>query len=117
MHGPSAGYNLIHVKPSITFKVSPKVTLITARVFQWHAIAADAIYSQGMAVVPGTEGERTRWNGMYGQVRADWLVSSSVAPALEAVRSGLRRILEVADRKSRALRSARGGTRCRHQCG
>jgi hypothetical protein len=52
MHGPSAGYNLIHVKPSITFKVSPKVTLITARVFQWHAIAADAIYSQGMAVVP-----------------------------------------------------------------
>jgi hypothetical protein len=87
MRGPSAGYNLIHVKPSITFKVSPKVTLITARVFQWHAIAADAIYSQGMAVVPGTEGERTRWTGMYGQVRADWLVSSNVAPALEAVRT------------------------------
>ena len=81
-----AGYsNLIHVKPSITFKVSPKVTLLTALGFQWRETGADAIYGQGMAVVPGTAGKGTRWTGMYAQVRADWLVSSNVALALEAV--------------------------------
>jgi hypothetical protein len=84
-----AGYtgysNLIHVKPSITFKVSPKVTLLTALGLQWRATAADAIYGQGMAVVPGTAGKGTRWTGMYAQIRADWLVSSNVALALEAV--------------------------------
>ncbi|TCG04648.1 hypothetical protein BZM27_39415 [Paraburkholderia steynii] len=84
-----AGYtgysNLIHVKPSITFKVTPKVTLLTALGFQWRATTADAIYGQGSAVVPGTAGKGTRWTGMYAQVRADWLVSSNVALALEAV--------------------------------
>jgi hypothetical protein len=84
-----AGYtgysNLIHVKPSITFKVSPKITLLTALGFQWRATTADAIYGQGMAVVPGTAGKGTRWTGMYAQVRADWLVSQNVAFALEAV--------------------------------
>jgi hypothetical protein len=84
-----AGYtgysNLIHVKPSITFKVSQKVTLLTALGFQWRATTADAIYGQGMAVVPGTAGKGARWTGMYAQVRADWLVSQNVAFALEAV--------------------------------
>jgi hypothetical protein len=84
-----AGYtgysNLLHVKPSITFKVSSKVTLLTALGFQWRATTADAIYGQGMAVVPGTAGKGTRWTGMYAQIRADWLVSSHVALALEAV--------------------------------
>ncbi|MBN3759673.1 alginate export family protein [Burkholderia sp. Ac-20365] len=84
-----AGYtgysNLIHVKPSISFKVTPKVTLMTALGFQWRATTADAIYGQGSAVVPGTAGKGTRWTGMYAQVRADWLVSSNVALALEAV--------------------------------
>ena len=84
-----AGYtgysNLIHVKPSITFKVSPKLTLLTALGFQWRATTGDAIYGQGMAVVPGTAGKGTRWTGMYAQIRADWLVSPNVALALEAV--------------------------------
>ena len=84
-----AGYtgysNLIHVKPSITFKLAPKVTLLTALGFQWRATTADAIYGQGMSVVPGTAGNGTRWTGMYAQIRADWIVSSNVALALEAV--------------------------------
>jgi hypothetical protein len=80
-----AGYtgysNLIHVKPSIAFKV----TLLTALGFQWRATAANAIYGRGMAVVPGTAGKGTRLTSMYAQVRADLLVSSNVALALEAV--------------------------------
>ena len=59
--------------------------MLAALGFQWRATAADAIYGQGMAVVPGTAGKGTRWTGMYAQVRADWLVSSNVALALEAV--------------------------------
>ncbi|WP_239482897.1 alginate export family protein [Paraburkholderia sp. C35] len=84
-----AGYtgysNLFHVKPSITFKVTPKISLLTAVGFQWRATTADAVYGQGSAVVPGTAGKGTSWTGMYAQVRADYLVSSNVALALEAV--------------------------------
>ncbi|WP_425605906.1 alginate export family protein [Paraburkholderia sejongensis] len=84
-----AGYtgytNLIHVKPSLTFKVTPKVTLLTALGFQWRDTTADAVYGQGMAAVPGTAGKGSRWTGMYAQLRADWAVSDNVALALEAV--------------------------------
>ncbi|MGK8890110.1 alginate export family protein [Burkholderia gladioli] len=84
-----AGYtgysNLIHVKPSLTFKLAPTLTLMTALGFQWRETAADAVYGQGMAVVPGTAGHGNRWTGMYAQLRADWLVSDNVALALEAV--------------------------------
>ncbi|WP_369055506.1 alginate export family protein, partial [Burkholderia gladioli] len=58
---------------------------MTALGFQWRETAADAVYGQGMAVVPGTAGHGSRWTGMYAQLRADWLVSDNVALALEAV--------------------------------
>ncbi len=84
-----AGYtgysNLIHVKPSLTFKLTPKLTLLTALGFQWRDTTQDAVYGQGMATVPGTAGKGTLWTGMYAQVRADWLVNDNVALALEAV--------------------------------
>lgn len=84
-----AGYtgysNLIHVKPSLTFKITPKLTLLTALGFQWRETTADAVYGQGMATVPGTAGEGNRYTGMYAQVRADWIVNDNVALALEAV--------------------------------
>ncbi|MGF6818461.1 hypothetical protein OKW33_005332 [Paraburkholderia atlantica] len=84
-----AGYtgysNLIHVKPSVTFRLAPKVTLLTALGFQWRDTTADAIYGQGMATVPGTAGKGNLWTGMYAQVRADWSVNDNVALALEAV--------------------------------
>ncbi|WP_176081093.1 alginate export family protein [Paraburkholderia tropica] len=84
-----AGYtgysNLIHVKPSLTFKITPKLTLLTALGFQWRETTADAVYGQGMATVPGTAGKGNRYTGMYAQVRADWIVNDNVALALEAV--------------------------------
>ncbi|GAB7538655.1 alginate export family protein [Burkholderia sp. 3C] len=84
-----AGYtgysNVIHVKPSLTFKVTPKVTLLTALGFQWRDTTQDAVYGQGMAMVPGTAGKGSLWTGVYAQVRADWLVNDNVALALEAV--------------------------------
>ena len=39
----------------------------------------------GVQVVPGTAGKGNRWTGMYAQLRADWLVNSNVALAVEAV--------------------------------
>ncbi|MBN3728204.1 alginate export family protein, partial [Burkholderia sp. Ac-20379] len=81
-----AGYsNLIHVKPSLTFKLTPKLTLLTALGFQWRATTADSVYGQGMAAVPGTAGHGDLWTGMYAQVRADWLVADNVALAVEGV--------------------------------
>lgn len=83
-----AGYtgysNLIHVKPSLTFKLAPKVTLLTALGFQWRETVADAVYGQGMAMVPGTAGKGSRWTGMYAQVRVNWVVNDNVTLALEA---------------------------------
>ncbi len=84
-----AGYtgysNLIHVKPSLTFKLTPKLTLLTALGFQWRDTTQDAVYGQGMATVPGTAGKGDLWTGMYARVRADWIVNDNVALALEAV--------------------------------
>ncbi|MGU7772616.1 alginate export family protein [Burkholderia sp. MR1-5-21] len=84
-----AGYtgysNLIHVKPSLTFRATPTVTLLTAVGFQWRATTADSIYAQGMMAVPGTAGKGNAYTGMYAQVRADWAVNANVALAVEAV--------------------------------
>ncbi|MBJ9593007.1 alginate export family protein [Burkholderia seminalis] len=84
-----AGYtgysNLVHVKPSLTFKPASSVTVLTALGFQWRATTADAIYGQGMAAVPGTAGRGDAWTGMYAQARVDWLVNANVALAVEAV--------------------------------
>ncbi len=84
-----AGYtgysNLIHVKPSLTFKPASSVTVLTAVGFQWRQTTADAIYGQGMSAVPGTAGKGGAWTGMYAQARVDWLVNANVALALEAV--------------------------------
>ncbi|SEU15524.1 Alginate export [Burkholderia cepacia] len=84
-----AGYtgysNLIHVKPSLTFKPSSSVTVLTAVGFQWRETTADAIYGQGMSAVPGTAGKGGSYTGMYAQARVDWLVNPNMALAVEAV--------------------------------
>ena len=80
-----AGYtgysNLIHVKPSLTFKPASSVTVLTAVGFQWRQTTADAIYGQGMSAVPGTAGKGGAWTGMYAQARVDWLVNANTAPS------------------------------------
>lgn len=84
-----AGYtgysNLVHVKPSLTFKPSSKLTLLLAFAFQWRVTTNDAIYQQGSAVVPGTAGHGTRWTGTYAQIRADLTVAANLIASVEAV--------------------------------
>jgi hypothetical protein len=84
-----AGYtgysNLIHIKPSITFKPTNKLTLLAALGLQWRETTADAVYAQGSAVVPNTAGHGNLWTGAYVQLRADWAVSANLVGSIEAV--------------------------------
>lgn len=80
------GYsNLIHVKPSVTLKPSPNLSLLGALGFQWRETTGDAVYQQGNAVVPGTAGKGGLWTGMYVQLRADWTIAANLIGAVEAV--------------------------------
>jgi len=84
-----AGYtgytNLIHIKPTLTFKPNSKLTLLAGVGFQWRETTADAVYQQGAVAVPGTAGHGSNWTGFYTQFRADWAVNANLAAALEAV--------------------------------
>ncbi len=84
-----AGYtgysNLIHVKPSITLKPAPNLSLLGALGFQWRETTGDAIYQQASQAVPGTAGKGGLWTGMYVQLRADWTIAANLIGALEAV--------------------------------
>ncbi len=80
------GYsNLIHVKPSVTLKPAPNLSLLGALGFQWRETTGDAVYQQGNAVLPGTAGKGGLWTGMYVQLRADWTIAANLIGAIEAV--------------------------------
>ena len=84
-----AGYtgyvNLIHLKPSITFRPVEQVKVMLAGGLQWRQTTADAIYTQPNIPMPGTAGRGDSYTGAYGQVRIEWAISRSLAFALEAV--------------------------------
>jgi hypothetical protein len=80
------GYtNLRHVKPSLTIKPTARFSLLFALGFQWRQTTADAIYVQPNIPLPGTAGLGSRWTGVYGQLRADYVFSPNFAGAVEAV--------------------------------
>ena len=80
------GYsNLIHLKPSLTFKPVKQVTVMTALGLQWRATTADAVYAQGSVAVPRTAGQGQRWTGAYAQLRTDWVINPNLTASVEAV--------------------------------
>ncbi|WP_028223370.1 alginate export family protein [Paraburkholderia oxyphila] len=84
-----AGYtgytNLIHIKPSITLNPTSNLALLGSLGFQWRETTGDAVYQQGMQVVPGTAGKGSLWTGMYVQLRADWTIAANLIGSIEAV--------------------------------
>jgi hypothetical protein len=84
-----AGYtgysNLFHVKPSLTFTLSPSLKLMFAAAAQWRQNTADAIYTQPDIPVPNTAGRPGAYTGSYGQVRLDWSIDRATSFAIEAV--------------------------------
>ncbi|MDE1166709.1 MAG: alginate export family protein [Pseudomonas sp.] len=84
--GGYTGYsNLIHVKPSITVKPMPKLSVLTAVGLLWRQTTEDAVYTQPNIAVAGTAGQGGRWTGAYGQVRTDYAFNSNLTGAIEAV--------------------------------
>jgi hypothetical protein len=84
-----AGYtgyaNLVHLKPSVSFKPVPALNVMLALAGQWRATTADAIYVQGNGSVPGSAGHGQRWTGAYAQMRTDWSINRYLTAAIEAV--------------------------------
>ena len=80
------GYvNFLHVKPSLTIKSAKSLSLMGAAGLQWRMTRQDAVYTQPTIPVAHTAGTGSRWTGIYGQFRADWKISRSLAAAVEAV--------------------------------
>ncbi len=84
--GGFTGYaNLVHVKPSLTVRPLPTLSVMLALALQWRETVADAIYVQPDVPVAGTAGRPGSFTGMYEQLRADWLISANLSAAVEAV--------------------------------
>jgi Alginate export len=85
-----AGYtgyvNFIHLKPSVTVRPAPKLTVMAAVAGQWRETTADAVYTQPNVPVAGTAGAPGRYTGTYGQLRLDYLLNAHITTSVEAVR-------------------------------
>ena len=80
------GYsNLIHVKPSITFHPTERLTVMTAGGLQWRMTRADAVFTQPVRPIAGTAGRGSHWTGGYAQLRADWGINRLLTASVEAV--------------------------------
>lgn len=84
--GSYTGYaNLVHVRPSVTVKPTPKLSLQVAAAAQWRETTRDAIYTAPNIALPGSAGVGGRWTGAYGQVHADYVFNRHLTGLLEAV--------------------------------
>ncbi len=85
-----AGYtgyaNLVQLKPSLTIKPAPKLTLMGAAGALWRDTTADAVYVQPNVPVAGTAGHGSSWTGSYLQARADYAIDNHAGAAIEMVR-------------------------------
>jgi hypothetical protein len=84
-----AGYtgyvNFIHLKPSVTVHPTHSLQLIADIGMQWRETTADAVYLQPNIPVADTAGQPGRYTGTYGQLRADYILTSHISLALEVV--------------------------------
>jgi Alginate export len=80
------GYsNLVHVKPSITQKLTRDLLATAALGFQWRESTTDAVYLHPMTALPGTAGAPGAWTGSYFQIRTETKFGPSMVIACELV--------------------------------
>lgn len=80
------GYaNLIHVRPSLTQKLTQDVTVVASWGLQWRESTADAIYLHPMTPLAGTADRGGRWTGSYLQLRSEAKFGSRIVVAGEFV--------------------------------
>ena len=77
--------NLLHLKPSMTLRPAPGLSVVGAAGFLWREATADAVYLQPNIPIAGTVGSGRRWTGSYAQLRVDYVVDRHIGTALEAV--------------------------------
>lgn len=78
------GYvNLIHVKPSLSLHPQKDLTLLFAVASQWRQTTADAVYVMPDTPISGTAGNGSRYTGIYGASRVDWVINRNAAFAVE----------------------------------
>lgn len=84
-----AGYtgyvNFIHLKPSVTIHPTPALKVLFAAAAQWRETTSDAVYTQPDIPIAGTAGHPGHYTGTYGQIRADYALTSYSSAALEIV--------------------------------
>lgn len=84
--GGFTGYsNLMHIKPSLTFKPASNVTFTIEAGMQWRQTRGDFIYVQPNIPVPGTAGKGSHWTGVYEHARLDWAITPHLSAALMEV--------------------------------
>jgi len=85
----TAGYttyaNLVHAKAAVSLTPTDNLYLSAGVGGEWRATIADAIYTIPDIPVPNTAGRGGRYVGAYGQLRADYALTSHIALALELV--------------------------------
>ncbi len=85
--GGHTGYtNLIHLKPSLSFKPVAQATLTAGLAALWRQTTHDAVYTLPSIPVPGTAGRGTSWTGTYAQLRADYRFTPALSTSVELVR-------------------------------
>ena len=75
----SGDANLLHVKPSLTVRPAPDLSLMVAAAALWRQTTADSIYVQPNVAIPGTAAHGSRCTGAYGQLRADYAPRTKAA--------------------------------------
>jgi hypothetical protein len=81
------GYaNLVHLKPSLTLQPARGVRLLLAQGILWRESTRDAVFAQPGVPVAGTAGKGGARTARYAQLRLDWVLTRSLAVALEADR-------------------------------
>ena len=79
------GYvNLIHIMPSVSLHPQKDLTVLLAVAAQWRQTTADAVYVMPDIPIAGTAGIGSRYTGMYGAVRLDWVINRNASFAVEA---------------------------------
>ncbi|MBO9706629.1 MAG: alginate export family protein [Caulobacter sp.] len=78
--------NLSAARPSLTLTPHRTLTLEASYLVRRRATAADAIYLQPMAVLPGSDASRARAVGQAIQLDAAWQASRNVRVQVQAVR-------------------------------
>lgn len=84
--GGATGYaNLIHFKPSLSFKPSENATVTMGAGALWRETTRDSVYVLPNIPIAATTGQGSAWTGAYGQLRGEYRFSPRLSGSLEWV--------------------------------